>query len=319
MGSGTGVIDTEPVIKASALCNILGLDTISTGVVIQWAMECYERGVLTKADTEGIELTFGNADALLRLIPMIAQRKGKIGNLLAEGVKSASEKIGRDSWKWAMANSKGLEQSGVELRSQKGYSLAFATNMRGPDHLWALPSAERGASPEAVKLIEEITGDKKWATPYVTDHRAEIVRWHEDNYCVAEALGLCVLLIRYALTSSDLAEMFSAATGMNVSGDEIMFKARRIINLEKCCNVRLGADRRLDDLPWRVTHDPLPTGPAKGMVTTQEELDLMLDEYYDLHGCDKKTSWPYKETLDMLQLEEVEAELRSLGKLPQKR
>ncbi|MEM2366988.1 MAG: aldehyde ferredoxin oxidoreductase N-terminal domain-containing protein, partial [Candidatus Bathyarchaeia archaeon] len=119
LGSQTWVLDTDAVIKANELCNIYGLDTISTGTTIAWAMESYERGVLTKEETDGIELSFGNADAVIKTIEAIAFRKAKLGNLLAEGVKRASEKVGKDSWKWAICNAKGLEQSNVETRSAK--------------------------------------------------------------------------------------------------------------------------------------------------------------------------------------------------------
>ena len=143
LGACTGVMDTEAVLKANELCNDLGLDTISTGSVIAWAMETYEKGLLSNADTEGLDLRFGNSEALVETVRMIGYRKG-IGNLLAEGVKRAAEKVGKDSWKWAMCNSKGMEQSGVQTRAAKSYALAFAVNPRGPDHLHTECLAERG-------------------------------------------------------------------------------------------------------------------------------------------------------------------------------
>ncbi len=318
LGSGPEVYNTEAVIKANELCNILGLDTISTGDVIQWAMESYERGVLTKEDTEGIDLRFGNEEALIELIKKIAYTEGKLGNLLADGLKRATEKVGKDSWKWAMFNAKGLEQSRVDTRVAKAYSLAFAVNPRGPDHLHTETFAEFGASPEAVELIEKLTGDKKWASPYYTEYRPEIVRWHEDCYAVTEALGICVFTstAAYAVNPANMAEMFTYATGIKMTEEEIMFAGRRIVTLEKCFNVREGADRKLDNLPWRMMHEPAPTGPGKGLVNSPEELNAMLDRYYELHEWDKKTSWPYKETLIKLGLEDVAKELEKLGRLP---
>jgi aldehyde:ferredoxin oxidoreductase len=320
LGAGTGVFETEPVIKANELCNILGLDTISAGAVVQWAMESFERGVLTKEDSDGLDLTFGNSDALVKLIPMIAHRQGRIGNLLAEGVKRAAEKIGKESWKWALCNSKGLEQSRVETRCSKAYALAFAVNPRGPDHLHTATVAECGASPDAVALVKQLTGDEKWASPYFTEFRAEIVRWHEDCYAVTEGLGLCSFTstVAYGVTPKNMAEMFSAATGIALNEEEIMQTGRRIVTLEKCFNVREGADRKLDDLPWRLMHEPAPTGPGKGMLNSSEELDRMLDQYYSLHGWDQATSRPYRETLEMLGLNEVADELDSLKRLPKK-
>lgn len=320
LGGGTWVIDTEAVLKANELCNLLGLDTISTGNVIQWAMETYERGILSKKDTDGIDLTFGNSEALIKTVEMIGYRKGKIGSLLAEGVKRAAEKVGKDSWKWAICNSKGLEQSSVETRVAKSYALAFAVNPRGPDHLHTETFAEFGASPEAIALIEKITGDKKWASPHYTEFRPEIVRWHEDCYAVTDSLGFCAFTstAAYGVTPSNMAEMFSSATGIPMTEKEIMLAGRRIVTLEKCFNVREGADRKLDDLPWRLMHEPVASGPTKGFMNSEEEMNGMLDKYYTLHGWDLKTSWPYKETLGMLKLKDVANELQKLNKLPKR-
>jgi aldehyde:ferredoxin oxidoreductase len=314
LGAQTWVIDTDTVIKAGELCNIYGLDTISTGAVIAWAMECFERGVLTKRDTDNIELKFGNGEALVKTIEMIAFRKGNLGNLLAEGVKRASEKVGKDSWKWAICNSKGLEQSSVETRSAKAYALAFAVNPRGPDHLHTETFAEFGASSEAIALIEKLTGDKKWASPYYTEYRPEIVRWHEDCYAVTDSLGFCAFTstAAYAVTPENMAQMFYLATGVPMDEKKIMLAGRRILNLEKCFNVREGADRKLDDLPWRLMNEPAASGPSKGMTNSKQELDGMLDKYYQLHGWDVKTSLPYKKTLEKLELKDIAEKLEKL-------
>jgi len=318
LGAGTGVFDTKAVLRANELCNILGLDTISVGSVIQWAMECYEREVLSKEDTEGMNLHFGNPDALVSLVEAIGYRRGKLGNLLAEGVKRAADKVGKDSWKWAICNKKGLEQSRVETRSAKGYALAFAVNPRGPDHLHSQVLAEFGIRPEGVALIERITGDKKWASPYLTEYRAEIVRWHEDCFTVDDSLGFCsfVSTSSYSVDPASMAAMFSAATEVEMSEKQIMMAGRRILTLEKCFNVREGADRTYDDLPWRLMNEPTPSGPAKGTMNSQQELDSMLDRYYELHEWDQKTSYPRRSTLRKLALSDVGAKLEKTVRLP---
>lgn len=320
LGGQTWVIDTEAVIKANELCNIYGLDTISTGVVIAWAMESFEKGVLTKKDTDGIDLKFGNAEALIKTVELIALRKGKLGNLLAEGAKRAAEKVGKDSWKWGIFNSKGLEQSSVETRSAKAYALAFAVNPRGPDHLHTETFAEFGASPEAIALIEKLTGDKKWASPFYTEYRPEIVRWHEDCFAATDGLGFCAFATTaaFAVNPENMAQMFHLATGIHMDEKKIMLAGRRIVTIEKCFNVREGADRKLDDLPWRLMHEPAASGPAKGFMNSEEEMNGMLDKYYTLHGWDMKTSWPYKETLEMLKLKDVANELQKLNRLPKR-
>lgn len=319
LGGQTGVIDTEAVIKANERCNSLGLDVITTGEIIAWAMETNERGVLGEEYIEGMDLKFGNADSEIKLIDDIGYRKTKLGNLLAEGTKRATQKIGQDSWKWAPINSKGLEMSSAEVRSAKGYALAFAVNPRGPDHLHTITYAEFGATPEALDLIERLTGDKKYANPLKTEYRAEIVRWHEDIAAVTEALGMCLFVVTggaFAVDEWTVAELFTYGTGHNMSESEIMLTGRRILTVEKCFNIREGATRKHDDLPWRIMNEPAPNGPGKGMMVSKEELDGMLDKYYRLHGWDLKTSWPYEKTLKELGLFEEAEELKKLGKLP---
>lgn len=318
LGAGTGVFDTSAVIKANELCNMYGLDTISTGSAIQWAMETYEKGILNRDDTDGLELRFGKEDAMIELVQRIAFRKGKIGNLLADGVKRAAEKVGKDSWKWAICNSKGLEQSRVDTRCAKGYALAFAVNPRGPDHLHAAPFAEFGASPEALVLIAKLTGDDKWATPYSLEYRPEIVRWHEDFYAVSEALGFCIFatIVSYGASPKDMANLLAYSTGITIQEPEIMLAGRRILTLEKCFNVRQGADRSHDDLPWRLMHEPIDIGTHKGLVNSRGELDQMLDRYYELHEWDPKTSMPYEATLKKLDLCDVAETLRADNRLP---
>ena len=315
LGIGCGVTATDAVIKANELCNIYGMDTISIGSVIQWAMECYERGVLSR-DTLGAELRFGDGSALLEMVKKIAFRSG-FGDVLAEGVKLAAEAVGGDSYKWAV-HGKGLEQSRVDTRSAKAYALAFAVNPRGADHLHTQCFAEFGLSPESRSLIKNITGDEKFASPYLTEKRAEIVRWHEDCYAVTDSLGFCSFASTalYGITPANMAELFSHATGVDISADDILNAGRRIVTLEKCFNVRQGASRKDDTLPWRLMNESTPD--REGARNSKEELDAMLDDYYALHGWDKETSWPTRENLMDLELLDVCSELADLGKLVSK-
>jgi aldehyde:ferredoxin oxidoreductase len=318
LGAGCGIYNTGAVIAADDLCNRLGMDTISAGGTVQWAMESYERGVLSKTDTDGVDLRFGNDAALMQVLEDIAYRRTKLGNILAEGAHRASRAVGKDSWKWAITNSKGLEQSRVETRAAKGYALAFAVNPRGPDHLHTEVIAEFGTTPEAVSLIERITGDKNMASSYKTEYRAEIVRWHEDIYAVTDALGLCAFstTLAYALNEFNIAEMFTALTGMDTSAEQLMQAGRRIVTLERLFNTRDGADRRLDDLPYRLMNEPVPSGPPKGFRNSKEELDKMLDRYYELHGWEIRTGIPRKATLENLGLEAEARQVEEWVRLP---
>jgi len=299
LGAGIGLSDPETVIKANDLVGELGMDTISTGVVIQWAMENFERGIMSSHDTDGLELTFGNDVAVLQVIPMIANKEGAIGKLLALGVQKASEKFGQNSYQWALCNSKGLEQSRVETRVVKSYALAFAVNPRGPDHLHTECMAAGGATGEMRDLLKRITG-KHW--PESATYYPEIVKWHEDIYAVAEALGFCAFTCTSAMAvlEDEMAEILQLATGRQIAAPELMQIGERIVTLEKCYNAREGADRTLDDLPWRIMNEPLPSG----MVTSKQWLNEMLNRYYSLHGWNPVTSWPTTETLQRLNLNE---------------
>ncbi len=314
LGAGCGITDTEAVIAGNEVCNALGMDTISAGALVQWAMECVQRGVLSPAETDGLDLSWGNGAAMVELLRRIGYRQG-LGDLLAEGVREAARRLGRGSEKWAI-EAKGLEQSRVETRSAKAYALAFAVNPRGPDHLHSQPIAEFGVRPEQVRLIERITGDARYANPYLTEKRPQIVRWHEDCFAATDALGFCSFVTTsiYAADEAMMARLYSAGTGLAISEEELMLAGRRIVTLEKCCNVREGATRADDRLPWRLMHEESPDRP--GAINSPAELDGMLDEYYALHAWDPATSWPRRETLVALALGDVAEELAAQGKLP---
>ena len=261
---------------------------------------------MTTRDTEGLSLTFGNDEAVLQIIPMIAEKKSVLGKLLALGVQKASRKIGKNSHKWALCNSKGLEQSRVETRVVKSYALAFAVNPRGPDHLHTECIAAGGATGEMRDLLERITG-KTW--PESATCYPEIVKWHEDIYAAAETLGFCAFTCTSAMAilEDEMVEILKLATGRQLSVTDLMQIGERIVTLEKCYNAREGADRALDDLPWRIMNEPLPSG----MVTSKQWLNEMLDQYYALHGWNPDTSWPTPATLKNLNLTECIPSVRS--------
>jgi len=312
-GPGCYIENTEAVLKANELCNDLGLDSISTGGTIQWALESYERGALKEEHIKNLNMKWGNEDTVIELIEDIAYRRD-LGDLLAEGTKKASEKIGRDSWKWAV-QARGLEQSRVDTRSAKAYALTFAVNPRGPDHLHAQPMAEFGFFPESLELVEQLTGDKKYANPIKTEKKPEISRWHEDIFTVSDSLGVCsfATTTTYILDPQVIADLFTAVTGIQTSEEEIMKAGRRILTLERCFNIREGLTKKEDRLPWRLMNEPVPHGPNKGLQNSPEELEMMLNRYYELMGYDKENAFPTKKTLKYLQLEDVEKELIERG------
>jgi aldehyde:ferredoxin oxidoreductase len=332
LGAGCGTVDVELVIKANELCNRYGMDTISAGGVVQWAMESFERGVITEKDTGGIKPQWGNAEAVLSLLEQVARCRG-FGAVLAGGVRRAAKKVGKGSEKWAV-EAKGLEQSRVETRTAFGYALAFAVNPRGPDHLHTQVLAEFGTRPGGRALVAKITGDERYAFPRTLEKRADIVRWHEDCYAATDAVGLCsfATTARYGVTPELLAGMLSAATGIDFfESESLLLAGRRIMNLEKAFNVREGATRQDDRLPERLMNEVLAQAsakdddrskagpdrpePIKESINSRAYLDRMLDEYYELHGWDKTTGLQRRKTLAALGLEDVAAELERGGKL----
>lgn len=306
-GNGPGIDNLEAIIKAGQLCNNYGLDVISTGSVIQWVIESVERGVMSKDDVDGMDLKWGAEELVLELIEKIALRKG-IGNMLAEGTKIASDQVGKDSYKWAV-QARGLEQSRCETRGSMAYALAFCVNSRGPDHLHTECIAEFGMYPEAVALIKKITGDEKYANPTLKEKRAEIVRWHEDNYALADCLGFCAFVntAANAILEEEMANMYSAATGIKVTAEEAVLVGRRIINLERSFNIREGLRRKDDKLPYRIMNESLNETGAS--TNSAEVLNEMLDRYYELHEWDVITGCPTRATLEKLKLNDVADEL----------
>lgn len=311
-GAGCEVADMDACLRANELTNLYGLDCISAGTAIQWAMETAERGLLPKKFTDPLtgkeyDLEFGNAEAMLALIDMIAYRRG-LGDLLAEGVKIAAQRVGGDSWKWAV-QAKGLEQSRVETRNSKAYALAFATNPRGPDHLYGQPMAEGGFSPEMRAIIKHITGDEKYAVSVSTQKKPEIVVWHEESFFMTDALGLCsrATLSTYAILPGDMAKMFEAGTGIKMSEEDIFEAARRVINLERSFNMREGVRRESDTLPWRVMNEPIESVSGKMEMNSPDELNMMLDQYYKIREWDNN-GLPHRETIKKYGLDTIVSE-----------
>jgi aldehyde:ferredoxin oxidoreductase len=281
-GGNCGNNQLEYVILANELCRQYGLDTISTSMTISFAMECFERGILTLEDTNGLSLNFGNAEGMIELIHRIANRQN-IGNILAEGTKRASELIGKDASLYAM-HVKGLELAGYEPRGAKGMGLGYATSPRGGCH-------ERGY------LLPEVVMDDPQMLRYQTIGKGELVKRTQDTVAVKDALGFCVL--SSAGTSlQDLAELFSATTGLPTSEENLLLAGERICNLERIFNLRQGFRREDDTLPSRFLKEPIPGVDGKHHIV---ELQPMLDDYYTARGWDKN-GIPQQETLTRLGL-----------------
>ncbi|MHC1605074.1 MAG: aldehyde ferredoxin oxidoreductase family protein [Candidatus Methanofastidiosia archaeon] len=305
LGSKCGIRSLETIIKANKMCNEYGIDTISCGDSIAFAMELWENGILNEKNTEGLDLSWGNEDSVLKLIEDIATRKG-IGKVLGEGVKRASQHFGKRSKKYAL-HVKGLELPAFDVRAAKGFGLGWAVSTRGADHLRALPNFELLGFSKEVAV-------KRFKSPYACDPyeergKAYLVFWHENFSAAVDSAEMCKYetFSTYAVTPAMLSRLIEAATGFEMGEDKLLKIGERIINLEKIMNISF-AGIVPDTLPERIVKEPLPSGPAKGNVVN---LDKMLCEYYLLRGWDKR-GIPTKDRLVALDMEKEFSGIKSL-------
>ncbi len=306
LGPMCGVGDLEAVLRANRLCNDLGLDTISTGVAIAFAMECHQRGLL---DDDEFSLEWGDPATLLGLIQAIAARRG-LGDLLAEGVRRAAMAIGGDAPRYAM-HVKGMELPRQEPRITKGFGLGHTTSNRGADHLYALPTIDLAGNLEAAQRLFPPEIIPRLMDTDDETYKPDLVVLSEHICAVSDALGVCKFTTTetYALYPEDLAAGLSALWGREVGIEELLAAGERIVNLERLYNVRLGLSRADDRLPGRFTQEPLEVYNLDGEAAAPvhvglvRDLDAMLDRYYRLRGWDEN-GIPTPETLARLGLQD---------------
>jgi aldehyde:ferredoxin oxidoreductase len=276
---GTVMVDNiDAVIAADKLCDEYGLDTMSVGATIAFAMELTEKGIITKEDSDGIDLSFGNAGAMVEFIKKIAFRDG-FGDILADGAKKAASKIGKGSEKYAM-HVKGLELPAYDVRGAKAHGLNYATSYTGADH-------NRGYAFQEIFSIP---------VPYAVDRfaaegKGKLTKWNQDTrFVCTDCAPMCGFLLDMAVPGicmENTADLVSAATGLEFTPEDVYKVGERCNNTAKLFNVKAGFTRADDDLPERLKTEPLKAGGAKGAVIPQAELDLMLDEYYEARGWTK--------------------------------
>lgn len=299
LGSRCGNRNVESVLFSHHLANQYGMDTISLGATISWAMEAWEEGLITEEDTGGLDLDWGNHEAIVKLVKMIAFREG-FGSLLAEGSYRAAQKIGRGSEEFVMAVKK-QEIAGQEPRAQKSMGLAAVTAARGADHLYAFPVLDEAGFDDEIK---ERFGKKylpEMADRLDPTYKGIMVKECEDYMVMIESVGVCKYgtQIPPEFYYDDISEALRVHNGINLSPEELQEIGERIVNLNRMFNVERGVTRRDDNLPKRLTDVPSPRGPAKGQVV---ELEPMLDEYYRQRGWDPETGIPTEQTLKRLGL-----------------
>lgn len=292
-GTETGVANLDAVIAADRLADELGLDSISAGVAIGFAMELFEKGILTPADTGGLELKFGNDQAMMALLRMMAYRDG-IGDILADGTRAAAKKIGKGSEKYAM-HIKGLELPAYDVRGAKAHGLNYATAYTGADH-------NRGYA------FQEIFGiPVPWEVDrFAIEGKGKLTKWNQDVRAVTcDCATMCAFILDTALpatSTQNTAALMEAVTGLMFTAEEVQKVGERLNNLAKVFNAREGFTRADDAFPERLMTEPLREGGSKGQLISAEDLNKMLDEYYAERGWDTRTGLPTRAKLEELGL-----------------
>jgi len=290
--------DLALALKANDMVNKLGLDALTTAECISWSMECYAKGWLSNEAADGLDLSWGDGKTILTLIEKTARREG-FGDILADGVRAASQKLGFGE-EIAM-HIKGLEMIQADPRGLKGYGLGFAVASRGGDHLRAEPFIELSDDPKrGIELfgVPEATRRLEWKG------KGKLVNYFENWCAVVDALEVCKNIAENmeVLPFPKAAEVIHAATGLSMDAGAVVQVGERIVNIERAFLVREGITRKDDAMPSRFLREPFTNGNSKGSVFEQEP---MLDEYYAERGWDLRTGIPTRQRLRKLNLEYV--------------
>ncbi len=293
LGSMVENYDVPALIRANKLCDEMGLDTISMGVTLAFAMECFEKGFLSLKDTGGIALRFGDTDVIPRLIRDTALQQG-FGKLLSEGSERMGAWLDPKTTEFLYTVKK-VEIPGHSARVLKGMSIGYSTGTRGGSHHDARP-------------ILQYSNEQDNVHP---EGQPEYAIRTQNFTALGDSLTQCRFVSErgFGMTITEAyAEMINAVTGWNLITEDVERIGERICNLERAFNVREGVSRREDKLPYRVMEEPVPNGPHNGMRCSREELDQMLDEYYHLRGWTDQ-GIPTREKLHELQLDLVADDL----------
>jgi aldehyde:ferredoxin oxidoreductase len=297
LGSGLGIDNLAAVLKGNDLANRYGMDTIDLGGVIAFSMELYQRGILTKEEADGLDLEWGNYHTMLELVRRIAYREGPFADLLAHGVHVAAQEIGRGAERYAV-HVKGMTPAPLDARPVKVYNFRYAVSPRGADHLRI--SAPGGYALDQLPILEA----------------AEKLNFWERVITVPDLMGVCKFAYTYYTETPDVAlhrtldilpGLYQAATGFELSREQLLETAARVVNVERAHNCRLGLTADDDTLPPRFTEDPMPEGPSKGKV--YDILELMKKAWYTVEGWDTETGIPHRETLNKLGLADITDDL----------
>jgi aldehyde:ferredoxin oxidoreductase len=294
LGSMADNWDAASMLKLNSLCDQYGLDTISMGVTISFALECFEKGYLTSGDTSGRNLRFGDSALLMELVEDTGKRQG-FGDVLAEGAFRLAERLGKESANLLYCFKK-VEVAGHSARALKGMSLGYATATRGGSHHDARPTLQYAGEFDRTKA--QIAPTFAFRTQNFTAMNDSLT---QCRFASERGFG--------GVINENYSKMINGVTGWNFTQGDIEELGERIYNLERAFNCREGVTRMDDTLPYRASQQPIPDGPSKGMHTPGDEFDGMLEEYYRLRGWDSN-GIPSREKLTALGLEEAARDLK---------
>ena len=268
-GSNLGVDNFACIVKANALCDDLGIDTISTGNLIGVLIEAQETGLISEEDVGGVRLKWGNEEGIIQLVHDIAHREG-IGDLLADGSLELVKKMPQLAP--IISQVKGLEQSAYDARAAVTMALGFATSDIGAHHARAWP------------LAKELEMGKDWGL----DEKAKLVIYHQTVRPLFDMLGVCRLpWIELGFDENTYAQFYSAVTGITFNLDELLEKSNELYNLTRAINIKLGVNKKEDYPPERCFSTPITSGPQAGKVLDREDYENLLDIYYQQRGWDE--------------------------------
>ncbi|MCX8043142.1 MAG: aldehyde ferredoxin oxidoreductase family protein [Desulfobacterota bacterium] len=315
-GPSCGNTDPGSLFKLNVMANDYGIDILDFGLLTAIAMDWYENGIITAADTDGIELTWGNHQAMVMMMEKIARREG-IGNILADGAVKAAEHIGKDAQSYVNA-CKGMVFGGVDPRVLRGSALCYATATRGGDHLRGGVLVELPRS-DGTPAIPEEEARERFGTADVLDplsyNKASAAVFCQDMYTIADCLEVCKFITAHnghGITMQDMADMLHAVTGMQLDIADMHTVAHRVFTLERAFLARLGIRKKDDFLRGKWTRGPVHGGRYAGAALDREQWERMLEQYYLLRKWDPATGIPLPETLRELDLPDVAQDMEKL-------
>jgi len=309
-GCKLGISDFTFCIKATSFCNQYGIDVDPAAEVVAWVMECYEKGLISERDLDGLKPEWGDAGVAIELMRKMVFKEG-VGAVLSEGVARAADLMGEKTKYYAM-HIKGQDLY-EPLRFSIGWSLGTCVSTRGGGHTTGAPVCEINTNIDR-DLAKEKYGVDTFDKPLAYQGKPKLVKYYEMLNRLASSLGMCIYAVDWydiiLPGFNEMAEMYNAATGRNLDVKDLQDAALRMLNIERAFNyIHAGFERKDDYPPRRAMEEAVPSEPLKGFRLEKEKWDALLDEYYEMHGWDKKAGLPTRSTLVEMGLDYVADDL----------